>query len=445
MVRDDFRGDFTGFEFGGVHSAELGITRVSGGDRYSENLHPEIKDITAEVPGMDGQYYFGSNYGTRAFDVEFAFDSLTEYEFRRLRTVFGTKEIKQLIFDERPYKYYMAKIENPIELSYICFDEPKRHIATQPSNGIRKITRIEQEPVIDTETGEPIIDEETGEPITQTVLYRDPEQIYPYIQDEGTERIYKGEGKISFICYFPFAKSVYKTLLDFNYRLTTDTEIDVNKTYYKRETNPISYVEVDEPLLDELSSYYEKHIYERAEDWVISSGILSATIYQNFDKPTIIEQQSSQEEQLPIYNINIYNAGDMDTGFRLYIPGDNNHIISELSLVYKSIAMNSEPSAILQIGTITLKVNGKDENQQDTYDVGILIDTNNGLITGVSDFGWDQSGNALYTTSGNLYNEFVDSGYFFKLKPNISSADGATLQIVNGVADMEIFYDYLYL
>ena len=77
-------GDFTGFEFGGVHSSDLGITRVSGGDRYDEQLHPEIKDRTVEVPGLNGEYYFGSDFGTRTFDIEIAFDLLTEELFRKL-------------------------------------------------------------------------------------------------------------------------------------------------------------------------------------------------------------------------------------------------------------------------------------------------------------------------------------------------------------------------
>ena len=29
-------GDFTGFTFGGYNTVDLGITRVSGGDRYDE-------------------------------------------------------------------------------------------------------------------------------------------------------------------------------------------------------------------------------------------------------------------------------------------------------------------------------------------------------------------------------------------------------------------------
>ena len=124
-------GDFIGFTFGGVHTSSLGITRVSGGDRYDESLHPEINDTTAEVPGMDGNYYFGSNYGPGKIDLELAFDSLTEAQFRKLRQVFGVKTQKELIFDERPYKKYIAKIESPIELSYVCFDEPKKSIGAE--------------------------------------------------------------------------------------------------------------------------------------------------------------------------------------------------------------------------------------------------------------------------------------------------------------------------
>ena len=45
--------DFMGFTFGDKTSESLGITRVSGGDRYEEELFPEIKDVTAEIAGID--------------------------------------------------------------------------------------------------------------------------------------------------------------------------------------------------------------------------------------------------------------------------------------------------------------------------------------------------------------------------------------------------------
>lgn len=139
-------GDFTGFKFGNRHSSDLGITRVSNGSRYSENLLPNLQDVSGQVPGGDGTYYWGSNYTQKPFSINFAFDDLTEQQFNDLKSWLGTKEIKQLIFDESEYKYYMAKVSAPPQINFICFEV------------------------------------------------------------EGKD-IYKGEGTIQFVCYYPFAKS----------------------------------------------------------------------------------------------------------------------------------------------------------------------------------------------------------------------------------------------
>ena len=370
------KADFIGFEFAGKHSSDLGIIRTSDGDRFSEQLTPEIKDITVEVPGMHGEYFFGSTYGNRTFEVQIAYDHLTEEQFREMRKLYGIRNVDTLIFDERPYKKYLAKIESPIELSYICFDEPKRKIVGENENdkryGVRVINRIPiTETIVDEDTQEEI-EIETGEYEVQR------ERIYPYEREEGTERIYKGEGSISFVCYFPFAKSVYKQI-------------------------PIS---------------------EEESDWVISSGLLTAAEYATIDK-------YNNETGI----INVYNAGDVPTGFRLYIPFDAGaeSTLEPITLTYKNIS-NAETANILSIEAITKKDN----------DVGILIDTNNGLIVGVnSQPTINQNGNAQYSTSGNIYNEYVEAGDFFKLQPNLKN-DGATIEITGGKEGIEIFYDYLY-
>ena len=108
--------DFVGFSFDGIHSSELGILRVSEGDRYEETLHPEIEDLKVDIPGLDGNYYFNSNFKTRSISISIAFDSMTELQFRKLRRLFGVKKNCELIFDERPYKVYMAKVANPIKI-----------------------------------------------------------------------------------------------------------------------------------------------------------------------------------------------------------------------------------------------------------------------------------------------------------------------------------------
>ena len=334
-------GDFLGFTFGGIHSSDLGITRVSDGDRYNEQLYPEIKDRVAEVPGVDGEYYFGSDFGTRTFSLNIAYDSLTNIQLKNLKRLFGTKEIKELIFDEFPYKRYLVKVDSPIELSYIGFDEPNYTWQKIP----------------------------TGyNTYAQGVSGDFEHKVY----DGTTRRVYKGEGTISLICYFPFAKSVYKQL-------------------------PNS---------------------EQESDWALSSGILNATQYANVDK------YSNN-------SITVYNPGDVATGFRLYLPAAA--LSNTTTLTYR--LDSNHPAAILTLKAMTLK----------TGDKGVLIDTNNGLITGVSVApALDPvSGEYNYTTSGNLYNQYVDSGYFFRLEPNELYVY-STLQITGGADGIKIFYDYLY-
>ena len=139
------KGDFIGFTYNGKHSSDLGIVRTSNGSRFDENLLPTMQDKTAQVPGGDGTYYFGSYYTQRSFSVSFAFDDLTEEQIVNLKRHFGDKKIHDLIFDERPYKIWKAKVTGTATMKYIPFAE--------------------------------------GE----------------------TNRVYKGEGTIQFTCYQPYA------------------------------------------------------------------------------------------------------------------------------------------------------------------------------------------------------------------------------------------------
>ena len=395
------RGDFTGFSFGKTHTEDLGIVRVSGGDRYEEQLHPEIKDITAEVPGMDGQYYFGSTYGTKTFDLELAFDSLTERQFRQLRQVFGTRKIEKLIFDEEPYKYYLAKLESPIELSYVCFDEEDYEwdkISRPVSEGGGYYPGISKD--------------EAGNAIP-----------FEYKKPTGNKRrVYKGEGKITFVCNYPFAKSEYKQLPKV-YIKTKDTEIVQGKSYYQKSGT--EYELVDNPIEAQLGQYYEL-VDDGGDSWAVSSGILSAESYQQ-----------QQLDQCRNGVIPIYNPGDLPTGFRLYVPAAA--LANDLTIKLAYIAESPEKNiAQLQLSAITQL---KDASEQ-----GVLIDTNNQLIVGVTSIG------DVIETSGNLYNEYIKAGYLFKIPSMdaLENADGSTndpsyaIKINSNNQDIEIFYDYLY-
>jgi hypothetical protein len=203
------------------------------------------------------------------------------------------------------------------------------------------------------------------------------------IDDSKKMRVYKGDGTIEFICYFPFAKQVFKYL----------------------------------PSSED---------YENLEEWRLSSGILSYEDYSGLD--TYLTSTNK---------IHVYNPGDFPTGFRLYLPAS---VVTsnDINIIYKKTdASGATPVANLNLKQMTLKQN----------DYGVLVDTNNGLITGVlsEEIITDGTGSYSYLTSGNLYNQYVKSGYFFKLETNEYGDFQNNLTIENGGnGDIKIFYDYLY-
>lgn len=148
MARDT---DFIGFSFNGRHSSDFNIYSVSNGSRYQDDLVPNPIDYTEEIPGGVGQYYFGSDTDIKEFSLNIAYDNLTEKGLREMRKWLSPNSIGEIVFDERPYKTYIGKIRSAPSLTYICFQE-------------------------DT-------------------------------SNKKVERIYKGEGTIDFICYYPYAKT----------------------------------------------------------------------------------------------------------------------------------------------------------------------------------------------------------------------------------------------
>jgi hypothetical protein len=81
-IQRDYTGDFIGFTWDGMSMSRLGIVRTSDGDRFNDSLTPTIQNKTAAMTGIDGTYFFGSNYTQKPFNLNFAFDNLSERGLR---------------------------------------------------------------------------------------------------------------------------------------------------------------------------------------------------------------------------------------------------------------------------------------------------------------------------------------------------------------------------
>lgn len=146
--------EYIDFQFNGHYSKDLGLLRVTVGDRYNEPLTAEFEDRTIRKVGGHGSYYWESFYSTKSTQIDFAFDSLLEEDVRKLRQVFNGEAVGPLILSETPYKAQLVKLQSPVILSYLVFDVDGK-------------------------------------------------------------RVYKGNGSLQFISYEPFSKSVHKYLDDY--------------------------------------------------------------------------------------------------------------------------------------------------------------------------------------------------------------------------------------
>ena len=157
---------FIGFEFNGVHSSQLNIKRVSSGDRYNLNIVPQQEVITNSLSGNGVEVARVDLLG-KEFNIDIAFDNMNEENFQKMTSIFSTEKLGELIFDETPYKKYKVSINSPPQIKWICFEE------------------------------------------------------------KG-ERIYKGEGALTFVSYQPYAEMVSSYVEDYiDVELTEEGKIDL--------------------------------------------------------------------------------------------------------------------------------------------------------------------------------------------------------------------------
>ena len=214
--------DFVAFAFGDFESKMGGIIRTSNGNRYDSALSAPIGDITADVPGRDGSYYFGSTHKPKQFNVSFAFDNLSTRQLRNLKKAFNGKELKELCFAEEPNRIYMAKVTGQPNIKALCFDD-------------------------------------------------------------GGEEIYKGEGNVQFTAYWPYARDFSESeyFSDATQDETTTTiyvenEGDIPAYFTFTSTIGVSKIDIDEINEEDLptdKTYIEGN---NIDYWDSKTGIVKS-------------------------------------------------------------------------------------------------------------------------------------------------------------------------
>ena len=181
--------DYTGFRWNGKHTSQLGLTIVSSSSRYSLNPISSITNNTVDVPGGDGQYFFNSTYGPKKWTINFVFDNLDDYQWRDLLNWLYHKDTSDLVFDELPYKAYNAKLEGTPDVKYLAFTDVK---AKQYDDSLDKDT-------LETYNW--------GDYDPASYITHEPDGSHNFNKMYYKKRVYKGEGTLNFVAFFPYAYS----------------------------------------------------------------------------------------------------------------------------------------------------------------------------------------------------------------------------------------------
>ena len=106
-----------GFTFNGQHSSTFGVAIKS----KNRQLLPAVNDRYIEIPGRHGSFHFPGELQDRIIELECTFIGTSRQDLRekarQIAAWLYTVERAVLSFDDEPDKYYLAKVDNAIDLS----------------------------------------------------------------------------------------------------------------------------------------------------------------------------------------------------------------------------------------------------------------------------------------------------------------------------------------
>lgn len=232
--------------------------------------------------------------------------------------------------------------------------------------------------------------------------------------DEKDQRVYKGEGTLEFTAYSPFARNRH-----------------INGKGLK--------------YLNEFRSDGEYSIPEwvgfasNRDEWSESSNMLM----QQGD----YDQSQKFQTDTPKYGIKVYNAGDLETNFKLFIALGEGGVFPVKTLCLQKNPKEDSPmfpGKILNfhdsVADRTIPANDQKDNKF------ICVDVKSNLLLGYS--AKDGQPNEPNEPTGKIYNSLIKEGDFFTIPPSFDYPEMyLAVHLDTGIEKdpiKKLEYDYLY-
>lgn len=118
--------EFIDFEFDGKHVSEFGMVAVADGGRHSFDAAPTFEDETSQVNGIDGQYYWGTHFGSKKMSFTLATDGMTEAQVNAFKLHFKPGKYGKFIEDKLSSRYGYARISQVTTFNTVPFRVEKK-------------------------------------------------------------------------------------------------------------------------------------------------------------------------------------------------------------------------------------------------------------------------------------------------------------------------------
>lgn len=113
--------DYINFQFDGKYVSDFGLVVVTDGDRLSFDGSAEFEDEVSSVNGVNGQYYWGTNFKSLKREFTLATDGMTEAQVQAFKYHFRPGRYGKFVESQYSFRESYCRVASVTKFSVIPF------------------------------------------------------------------------------------------------------------------------------------------------------------------------------------------------------------------------------------------------------------------------------------------------------------------------------------
>lgn len=259
---------FISFSWGGKNIEDFDLLVVFD-DRLSKGVYASFNDTTSNYTYIDGQIYWGTTMSAGELNFTLATDGMDSKTYEEFKAYFKPGIARRLILSEYPFRYSMARISSPPEISMLPFE---KKITTE--YGTFRTTEYKGEITLNFVMDDPFW-YNTEDAIYFTANNLVKEEVKKDIYETGTPILTEGEN-IGW-----YANGAYwdgTTIQRINNGFASE---NITKLYYCGTSEGLPIIQAEYPVKVEASTSNPPYLSEPYSGYLSAHTINNITIGQN--------------------------------------------------------------------------------------------------------------------------------------------------------------------